>query len=50
MNNLAGVLRDMGDNYSARTALQWSLRIYTDALGPDHTTTKSVARNLLLLG
>ena len=48
-NNLAGVLKDMGDGFSAREALDWSLSIYMKALGPDHPTTKSVARNRSLL-
>ena len=28
-NNLAGVLKDMGDGFSAREALNWALSIYT---------------------
>ena len=27
-NNLAGVLKDMGDGFSAREALDWALSIY----------------------
>ena len=49
-NNLAGVLKDMGDGFSAREALDWSLSIYMKTLGPDHPTTKSVARNRAGLG
>jgi hypothetical protein len=44
-NNLAGVLKDLGDGFSAREALDWSLSIYTKVLGPDHPTTRTVARN-----
>ena len=47
--DLAGVLKDMGDGFSAREALDWSLSISLKALGPDHPTTKSVARNRSLL-
>jgi hypothetical protein len=49
-NNLAGVLKDMGDGFSAREALDWALSIYQKTLGPDHPTTKSVARNRASLG
>jgi hypothetical protein len=44
------VLKDMGDNFSARQALDWSLSIYTEVLGPDHPTTQAVARNRSRLG
>jgi hypothetical protein len=44
-NNLAGMLKDLGDGFSAREALDWSLSIYTKVLGPDHPTTRTVARN-----
>jgi hypothetical protein len=40
----------MGDGFSAREALDWALSIYTKALGPDHPTTRTVARNRAGLG
>ena len=46
----AGVLKDLGDGFSAREALNWSLSIYMKTLGPDHPTTQSVARNRAGLG
>jgi hypothetical protein len=49
-NNLAGVLKDMGDGFSAREALNWALSIYTKTLGPEHPTTQTVARNRAGLG
>jgi tetratricopeptide (TPR) repeat protein len=49
-NNLGGVLRDMGDGFAAREALDWALSIYTAALGWNHPTTRSVARNRATLG
>ena len=49
-NNLGGVLRDMGDRFAAKEALDWALSVYMAQLGPDHPTTKSVKRNRSLLG
>ena len=47
---LMGVLRDMGDRFAAKEALDWALSVYMAQLGPDHPTTKSVQRNRSLLG
>jgi hypothetical protein len=49
-NNLGGVLRDMGDRFSAREALDWALSVYMKELGPEHPTTKAVKRNRSLIG
>jgi hypothetical protein len=44
------VLNDMGDGFSAREALDWAVTIYSNTLGPDHPTTKTVVRNRASLG
>jgi hypothetical protein len=49
-NNLAGVLRDLGDAAGARMALEYALGIYTRALGEEHSTTRAVAANLAAMG
>jgi hypothetical protein len=43
-------MRDMGDRFAAKEALDWALSVYMAQLGPDHPTTKSVKRNRSLLG
>jgi hypothetical protein len=46
VNNLAGVLRDLGDLVGARASYERALAIAQPAYGPDHPTTRTIAANL----
>jgi len=46
LNNLGGLLQDMGDLAGARSYLEQALAISRKVLGVDHPTTKIVQKNL----
>jgi tetratricopeptide (TPR) repeat protein len=50
LNNLGGVLKDLGYLTGAKAAFERALRIRRKFLGADHPKTKTVRRNLDLLG
>ena len=46
VNNLGGVLNDLGKQQEARKCFERALKIYRQKLGEDHPMTKIVKRNL----
>ena len=50
VNNLGGVLQDLGDLAGARAAFERALAIFERVLGPDHPNTRTVRGNLESLG
>ncbi|MGH9845547.1 MAG: tetratricopeptide repeat protein, partial [Blastocatellia bacterium] len=46
VNNLASVLKDLGDLASARQLFERALAIFTQFLGAEHPNTQIVRRNL----
>jgi len=46
LNNLGGVLRDLGDLPGAREQYERALAIGEAALGPDNPTVRTLRRNL----
>ncbi len=50
VNNLGGVLEDLGDLAGAKKSYERALKIFQVRLGEEHPSTKTVRRNLELLG
>jgi hypothetical protein len=46
VNNLGGVLRDLGELAQARKCFERALKILRDRLGENHPTTMTVRNNL----
>jgi len=46
VNNLGGVLQDLGDHAGAKAAYERALGIYERVFGPDHPSTKISRDNL----
>jgi len=46
VNNLGGVLEDLGDLAGARKSYERALKIFQHFLGEDHPKTKLVRKNL----
>ena len=46
VNNIGGVLIELGELEEARKCYERALKIFRDKLGPDHPNTRIIADNL----